>query len=111
MKSPEETLKYIAERKAMIEKVPLMYSGGSLLAIESLWLGLSTVEHFINETQDRNLDFQAYHQVANELKCGSAIIADKIGRQEGSMKSLSDELVKRLRQIDEIRRSLGEKRE
>lgn len=109
MNYQQELVEYLIDYKDKIEKAPLMH-GGSLMGVEALWLGISTIQGFIRDSRDEieraRLARQAYEAVATKYKCGNWTLASKAEDHYGQTVEAGTELVRWLREIDEVRRTL-----
>lgn len=103
----DDLLHYIAGHKDSIARTPLMFGG--LDGIESAWFTLWAVESFAR-SEEPTLRRQAYATVASQHKCGSWTLSTKIHHELGETADAANELVFRLRNVDELWSQLREER-
>jgi hypothetical protein len=112
-RSPEEIKRFIDGYRGNIERFrggfeqrSLMY-GGSLNGVEAAWNVLTTMEEFLNgvDIYDRtegDLSFKAYSTVAEKYKCGNWVISAKVKEEMGEGPEAALELIRRLREVDDL---------
>lgn len=114
----ESLKKFITDYKAKVERYGLMY-GGDLNGIESILHTLWHMEDFAEDgvnifdepTTLFDHDFNAYQTIAQKYKCGNWPLSAKVSKEmpEGG-KEASDELVRRLNEVYELRKENRKKR-
>ncbi len=100
--------KYYGEES--FEKRPLMY-GGDLNGIECTWHVVMSFKSFAankHEIVDRIRN--AYGKISDKYHCGSWTIATKLDKEMGCTHESATELIKRLKEVDEMWLKLEEEK-
>ena len=111
-RTTEEVNQFLATWRENFEKRSLMY-GGDLSGVETMWYALQTFEAFMagedifgEKTDIDDLRFRAYAQVASKYRCGNSPISVKVKKEMGEGREASEELVRRLKEVDAARAEL-----
>lgn len=112
-RTAEEVNGFLATWRGNFEKRSLMY-GGDLSGVETMWYALQTFEAFMagedifggSTDIDDDLRFRAYAQVASRYKCGNSPLSSKVRNEMGEGREASEELVRRLKEVDVVRAQL-----
>lgn len=112
-RTAEEVNEFLATWRENFEKRSLMY-GGDLSGVETMWYALQTFEAFMagedifggSTDIDDDLRFNSYARVAAKYKCGNSPLSSKVRKEMGEGREASEELVRRLKEVDAVRAEL-----
>ncbi len=104
--SRKQIHEFINEHREKIEKYGLMY-GGNLNGVEVIWHTLDLISQFIDEkTSNHDLSRKAYANIASKKQCGSWTLSSKITHDMGSNPTAVTELIRCLKEVNELRDTL-----
>lgn len=106
----EDFRKFLEEYRARFQKYSLMY-GGTLVGVETVWYTLSAFEDFLDGPFEDDVNFEAYHKIAQKYKCGSWVLSAKV-KEEFKDKDYGEaaiELLKRLEEVRQLKKELRKK--
>ncbi len=110
-RTPEDMRRFVDTYRTSVEKRSLMY-GGDLNGVEAVWSVINTMTNFLEGEDVFNADdigFSAYETIAARYKCGNWAISTKVREELGETAEAASELIRRLKEVDDLRAELRDK--